>query len=68
MLCPLIRFPFGLGELYITYYDDHRLPLDWWDKDGEWTFVWGPWWAYFTSPSELRGLERRRIGPQLRLL
>ena len=64
----LIHFPFGLGELYTTHHDGHRLALSCWHTDGEWTFALGAWRAYYSAPSVLPRVERRRIGPQLRLL
>ena len=54
----MIRFWFGLGLLYTTYHADHRLPPGCWHSDGEWTFAWGPWRAFYTTPGALRKLAR----------
>ena len=63
-----IHFPFGFGELYLVYRQSERAPLDWRSTDGGSTFRWGPLEMVFASRSVLRGVERRRIGSQLRLL
>ena len=47
----LIRFPFGLGELYMVWRYGQREPLDCWRTPGgsgvsrggcAWTLTWGP--------------------------
>ena len=38
----LIRFPFGLGELYVVWRFGDRESLYWRRTPGGWTFTWGP--------------------------
>jgi hypothetical protein len=62
----LIRFPFGLGALYVATHDEEPSPLDWWKERGEWCLKWRRVEVIFTPRSAIRRCELRREGAQLR--